>query len=216
VSLRILVADDYELVRRGICSILKSQPGWTICGEASNGHQAVQLARDLKPDVVILDVGMPELNGLDATRQILKHNEDQRILILTVNDSEGLIRAALSAGARGFVLKSDAANDLVIAVQALERHRTFFTARVQDILDSYFPPSGLKSMPILTSREREVLEFIAQGKTTKEIALVLGCSVKTAETHRSNFMQKLQLHSASEVVMYAIRNQIIRLDGQVV
>jgi len=206
VSLRILVADDYALVRRGVCSILKSQAGWTICGEASDGHQAAQMAKDLKPDVVILDIGMPGLNGLDATRQILAENEEQRILILTINDSEGLIRAGLSAGARGFVLKSDAAKDLVIAVQALERHRTFFTARVQDILESYFPTSGLKAMPILTSREREVLELIAQGKTTREIAAALGCSVKTAETHRSNFMQKLKLHSASEVILYAIRN----------
>ena len=213
--LRILVADDYELVRRGICSILKAQPGWTVCGEASTGEQAVQLARDLQPDIVVLDIGMPGLNGLEAAREILKHNEDQRVLILTVNNCEEIIREALSAGARGFVLKSDAANDLVNAVQALERHRSFFTPRVQEILDNYFAPSSLTALPILTTREREVLQLIAEGKTTREIAGALGCSVKTAQTHRSNFMQKLHLHSTSEVVLYAIRNQLIQYNGRV-
>ncbi len=213
MSLRILVADDYELVRRGICSILRSQPGWIVCGEASDGAQAVRMAKDLRPDVVVLDIGMPELNGLDATREILKDNHDQRVLILTVNNSERLIHEVLSAGARGFVLKSDAAHDLVNAVQALEHHRTFFTPKVQDILDNFFAPANLNSVPVLTLREREVLQLIAEGKTTREVAMILGCSVKTAETHRNNFMQKLHLHSASEVVLYAIRNQIIRPDA---
>jgi DNA-binding NarL/FixJ family response regulator len=211
--LRILVADDYELVRRGICSILKAQPGWTVCGEASDGHQAVEMSRNLQPDIVVLDIGMPGLNGLEATREILKHNEDQRILILTVNNCEGIIREALSVGARGFVLKSDAAVDLVSAIQALERRRSFFTPRVQEILDNYFAPSSLSALPILTTREREVLQLIAEGKTTREIAGALGCSVKTAQTHRSNFMQKLHLHSTSEVVLYAIRNQLIPHNG---
>ena len=211
--LRILVADDYELVRRGICSILKAQPGWTVCGEASDGHQAVDMSRNLQPDIVVLDIGMPGLNGLEATREILKHNEDQRILILTVNNCEGIIREALSVGARGFVLKSDAAVDLVSAIQALERRRSFFTPRVQGILDNYFAPSSLSALPILTTREREVLQLIAEGKTTREIAGALGCCVKTAQTHRSNFMQKLHLHSTSEVVLYAIRNQLIPHNG---
>jgi DNA-binding NarL/FixJ family response regulator len=156
------------------------------------------MAKDLSPDIVILDIAMPTLNGLDATRQILSENADQKVLILTMSDSEQLIREVLGAGARGFVLKSDAAKDLVAAVQALERHRTFFTSRVQDILDSYFAPSSLATLPTLTSR--------------KEVAVILGCSVKTAETHRSNFMRKLHLHSVSEVVLYAIRNQIVRVD----
>jgi DNA-binding NarL/FixJ family response regulator len=203
VALRILVADDHPVVRQGICSLLKAHPGWEISGEALDGRQAVQMTRDLRPDIVILDLAMPTLNGLDATRQILDENPDQKVLILTMSDSEQLIREVLGAGARGFVLKSDAAKDLVAAVQALERHRTFFTSRVQDILDSYFAPSN---------REREVLQLIAEGKTTKEVAVILGCSVKTAETHRSNFMRKLHLHSVSEVVLYAIRNQIIRVD----
>jgi len=213
MSLRILVADDYELVRRGICSILKNQPGCIVCGEASDGRQAVDLTRELRTDIVILDIRMPMLNGLDATREILKDNHEQRVLVLTVNNSERLIVEVLSVGARGFVLKSDAAFDLVNAVQALEHHRTFFTPKVQDILDNYFAPTGLNSAPMLTLREREVLRLIAEGKTTREVAVQLGCSVKTAETHRNNFMQKLHLHSASEVVLYAIRNQIIRTDA---
>ena len=212
VALKILVADDHPVVRQGICSLLKSQSAWEISGEALDGRQAVQMTRELRPDIVILDLAMPTLNGLDATRQILDENPDQKVLILTMSDSEQLIREVLGAGARGFVLKSDAAKDLISAVQALERHRTFFTSRVQDILDSYFAPSSLATLPTLTNREREVLQLIAEGKTTKEVAVILGCSVKTAETHRSNFMRKLHLHSVSEVVLYAIRNQIIRVD----
>jgi len=166
----------------------------------------------LKPDIVILDLAMPFLNGLDATRQILKENEDQKVLILTMSDSEQLIREVLAAGARGFVLKSDASKDLVAGIEALERHRTYFTSRVQNILDSYFGSSDMSNLPTLTNREREVLQLIAEGKTTKEVASILGCSVKTAETHRSNFMRKLHLHSVSEVVLYAVRNFIIRVD----
>ena len=212
MALRILLADDHPLVREGIGSVLKSHPGWEVCGEALDGRQAVQMVRDLKPDIVILDLAMPILNGLDATRQILKENEDQKVLILTMSDSEQLIREVLAAGARGFVLKSDASKDLVAGVEALERHRTYFTSRVQNILDSYFSSSDMSNLPTLTNREREVLQLIAEGKTTKEVASILGCSVKTAETHRSNFMRKLHLHSVSEVVLYAVRNFIIRVD----
>jgi DNA-binding NarL/FixJ family response regulator len=212
VAFQILVADDHAVVRQGICSLLKDHPGWEVAGEAADGRQAVEMAKNLKPDLVVLDIGMPTLNGLDATRQILRDNPDQRVLILTMSDSEQLIREVLGAGARGFVLKSDAAKDLVSAVQALEGHRTFFASRVQNILDNYFSPTSAMNLPNLTNREREVLQLIAEGKTTKEVAVALGCSVKTAETHRTNFMHKLQLHSVSEVVMYAIRNHIIRVD----
>jgi DNA-binding NarL/FixJ family response regulator len=213
MSLRILLADDHPLVREGISAVLKSHAGWEVCGEALDGRQAVQMTRDLKPDIVILDLAMPTLNGLDATRQILQENEDQKVLILTMSDSEQLVREVLAAGARGFVLKSDASKDLIAAVEALAHHRTFFTSRIQDILDGYFRSSDSDTnLPTLTNREREVLQLIAEGKTTKEVASILGCSVKTAETHRSNFMRKLHLHSVSEVVLYAVRNFIIRVD----
>jgi DNA-binding NarL/FixJ family response regulator len=212
VALRILLADDHAVVRKGISSLLTPHVGWEVCGEATDGRQAVEMTKKLKPDLVILDIGMPALNGLDATRQILRDNPDQRVLILTMSDSEQLIREVLWVGARGFVLKSDAGKDLVAAVQALERRGTYYASRAQSILDNYFAPSSLATLPTLTSREREVLQLIAEGKTTKEVAATLGCSVKTAETHRTNFMHKLQLHSVSEVVMYAIRNGIIRVD----
>ena len=168
------------------------------------------MVKDLNPDIAILDISMPNLNGLEATRQILSDNPDQKILILTMNDSEQLIRAVLSVGARGFVLKSDAAKDLVAAVQAVKRRGTFYTSRVRNVLESYFAPS--KGLPVLTAREREALQLIAEGKTTKEAAVIMGCSPKTTETHRSNFMRKLSLHSVSDVVHYAIRNGIIHVD----
>jgi DNA-binding NarL/FixJ family response regulator len=171
MSLRILLADDHPLVREGISAVLKSHAGWEVCGEALDGRQAVQMTRDLKPDIVILDLAMPTLNGLDATRQILQENEDQKVLILTMSDSEQLVREVLAAGARGFVLKSDASKDLIAAVEALAHHRTFFTSRIQDILDGYFRSSDSDTnLPTLTNREREVLQLIAEGKTTKEVA----------------------------------------------
>ena len=208
--MRILVADDHPIVRQGICALLKSHSGWDICGEATNGAEAVQMVSELKPDVAILDIAMPTLNGLEATRQILNDHPDQKILILTVNDSEQLIREVLKAGARGFVLKSDSGRDLIKAVQSIQHRGTFYTSRVRDLLDSYFAP--LKTRPVLTVREQEVLRLIAEGKTTKEIAQVFGCSEKTVETHRVNFMRKLNLHSVTEVVLYAIRNGIIHVD----
>ena len=195
--MRILVADDHPIVRQGICALLKVHPGWEICAEASDGRQAVQMVKHLKPHIAILDISMPTLNGLQATKEILSDDPDKKILILTMNDSEQLIREVLSTGARGFVLKSDAAKDLVLAVQAVERRGTFYTARVRDALENYFAPA--KKLPVLTAREHQVLLLIAEGKTTREIAVSLGFSIKTAETHRSNFMRKLNLHSVCEV-----------------
>lgn len=210
--LRILVTDDHEVVRRGICSLLESHQGWEVCGEAVDGRQAVEMAAELKPDVVILDIGMPNLNGLDAARQILRHNLNQKILILTMSDSEAVIREVLAAGARGYLLKSDAAKDLVAAVQALERCGTFFTSKVQSALDGYLGRSSQATLPTLTGREREVLQLVAEGKSSKEVAVALDLSVKTAETHRSNLMCKLDIHSITELVLYAIRNDMIRID----
>jgi DNA-binding NarL/FixJ family response regulator len=209
-SIRILVADDHPLVRQGICALVKSHPDWEICGEATDGRQAVQMVKELKPHIAILDIAMPNLNGLEATREILNDNPDQKVLILTVNDSEQLMREVLSAGARGFVLKSDAGRDLIKAVESLQRRGTFYTARVRDLLENYFAP--FKVRPVLTDREQQVLRLIAEGKTTRQIAESLGCTVKTAETHRTNFMRKLNLHSVTEVVLYAIRNGIIHID----
>ena len=215
-SLRILIADDHEVVRRGLAALLQQQPDWQVCGEAGDGREAVEKAQQLQPDVVILDIGMPSLNGLEATRQMLKANPKARILVLTLHDSDQMVRDVLNAGARGFLLKSDAASELVAAVEALGRDKTYFTSKVSPmVLEPHLrgpsgPPLTL-SRSRLTPREREIVQLLAEGKSTKEVAVTLGLSVKTAETHRSNIMRKLQLHSVSDLVLYAVRNNIVHV-----
>jgi DNA-binding NarL/FixJ family response regulator len=220
MSFRILVADDHEIVRRGLCALLQSRPDWKICGEAGDGRQAVEQAAQLRPDVVILDIGMPGLNGLEATRQILKANPKTKVLVLTLYDSDQIVREVLNAGARGFLRKSDAARDLVDAVDALRHDKTYFTSTVSDmVLDAYLnretQPAVLPAEDRLTPREREVVQLVAEGKSSKEVATALGLSVKTAETHRSNIMRKLDIHSVSDLVIYAIRNSIVYVTPEI-
>jgi DNA-binding NarL/FixJ family response regulator len=216
-TFRIFIADDHEVVRKGLAALLQAQPDWQICGEAGDGRDAVEKVQQLKPDVVILDIGMPSLNGLEATRQILKTNPHARILILTLHDSDQVVREVLNAGARGFLLKSDAARDLVAAVEALRRDKTYFTSKVATmVLEGYLKGGTPGAIPTagrnrLTPREREIVQLLAEGKSTKEVAVALGLSVKTAETHRSNIMRKLQLHSVSDLVLYAVRNNIVHV-----
>ena len=213
--LRILIADDHEVARQGIRSLLESHAEWEVCGEARDGREAVDYASRLKPDVLLLDIGMPNLNGLDAARQILATMPEARILILTVHDSEQVVREVLAAGARGFLLRSDAGRDLLAAVEALQHRRTFFTSSVaQMMLDGYLRPEDdgdAARQCVLTPREREVLQLVAEGKTTKEIATALSLSVKTAETHRTNLMRKLDLHSVAALTLYAVRNGIVQI-----
>lgn len=214
-TLRILVADDHDLMRRGLKSLLESHPGWTVCAEAHTGREAVTKAEELKPDVVILDITMPELNGVEAARRILKASPNTEILILSVHYSDQLIRDILDAGVRGYIVKSDSDRDLVIAVEALANHKPFFTPRATElILSNFNNKGGAAEIPDvigdrLTSREREIVQLLSEGKTSKEVASILGISVKTAETHRANIMRKLEIHSVSELVRYAVRNQII-------
>ena len=213
---RIMVADDHEVVRRGLRALLEAQPNWQVCAEAADGRDVVKRAGELKPDVIVLDIAMPNLNGLEATRQLVKMDPAARVLILTLDDSEQLIRDVLSAGARGFLLKSDAARDLVSAVDALRQEKTYFTSKVASMVLNGFLDRGSgasvePSVNPLTSREREVVQLLAEGKSTKEVACVLNLSVKTAETHRSNIMRKLELHSVSALVLYAVRNNIIHV-----
>src|SRR5580698_935582 len=214
-TVKILVADDHDIIRRGLKQLLTSRPGWEVCGEAKTGREAVALTEQLKPDVVVMDVSMPDLNGLEAARKIHKAFPKIGILILTLHFSDQLVLDIVEAGARAYIMKSDADRDLVSAVDALANRRTFFTARAADMLLNGFskeksvadPQSNLRNR--LTSREREVVQLLAEGKSSKEVAVVLGISVKTAETHRANIMRKLEMHSVSEVVRYAVKNQII-------
>jgi len=200
-----------------MCALLQSQPDWQVCGEAVDGREAVEKAQQVKPDVVILDIAMPTLNGVEATRQILKTDPQVKVLVLTLHDSDQVVREVLNAGARGFLLKSDAARDLVSAVEALRRNKTYFTSKVASmVLEGFLNhDSGgvlvAQTLSRLTPREREVVQLLAEGKSTKEVAVALGLSVKTAETHRSNIMRKLELHSVSELVLYAVRNNIVHV-----
>jgi DNA-binding NarL/FixJ family response regulator len=218
MPLRILLVDDHEVVRRGLTVLLRAKPDWEVCGEASNGREAVEKALKLNPDVVILDVGMPNLNGLEATRQIVKAKPEIRILILTLHDSDTLVQEVLNAGARGFLLKSDAARDLVAAVEALKNNKTYFTPKAASmVLDGYLHrktgqgQSEVSPRAKLTPREREIVQLLAEGKSSREVADALGLSVKTAETHRANIMRKLNLHSVSDLVLYAVRNNIVHV-----
>jgi DNA-binding NarL/FixJ family response regulator len=214
-TVRIFIADDHDVVRHGLRSLLESQPGWVVVGEASQGREAVEKVERLKPDVVSLDISMPELNGLEATRQILKMAPETEIVILTVHESEQVVKEVLNAGARGYVLKSDASRDLVTAVRALSQHKTFFTSKVADmVLAGYLGHHTLAgeevepSLP-LSSREREVIQLLAEGKSNKDVANALHLSVKTVETHRAKIMHKLRLHSIGDLIRYAIHHHII-------
>ena len=212
-SVRILVADDHEVVRRGVRGLLEAHAGWQVCEEAVDGREAVEKARKSSPDVAILDIGMPGLNGLEAARQIRKVCPRSEVLILTMHESEQVVQEVLAAGARGYVLKSDAGRDLVAAVESLSHHRTFFTSSVAElVLRKYLDgetDGGKRDASFLTPREREVVQLLAEGKGNKEVADTLKISVRTADTHRTNIMRKLSCHSLSDLVRYAIRNNII-------
>ena len=208
-SLKLLVADDHEVVRNGVRCLLEAQPGWQVMAEASNGREAVEQAQRVKPDVAVLDIGMPSLNGLEAARQMLKNDPRIKIVILTMHDSDNLIREVLKVGARGYVAKSDAIRDLVTAINAVRSGDTFFTAKVAEVvLEGYLDKNGATDVR-LTPRQREVIQLLAEGQSSKEIAVTLGLSVKTADTHRADIMRRLDCHSVTELVRYAVRNNII-------
>ena len=214
-AVRIVIADDHEMVRRGLVATLDDVPGWTVVAQADNGRDAAQLIATHGPDIAILDLSMPELNGLDATRRILAARPETRVLILTAHESEQLVREVLAAGARGYVLKSDAGRILVRAVEALLEGQTFFTSKVARlVLEGYLragAPEAQEPAQALSVREREIVQLLAEGASNKDVARALGISVKTAETHRSNIMRKMQFASLSDLVKYAVRNKIIEL-----
>lgn len=214
--IRILLADDHALMRRGIRDLLTSESEFEIIGEAGDGREAVRLAEQLRPDVMIMDLAMPELNGLDAIRQIRKDAPEIELLVFSMHDSEELIREVFAAGARGYVLKSDVALYLIEAVKSLARHKPFFTPRISEAILNSLVSTAVPGHvePVrpgpLSAREREILQLLAENKSNKDIAKALGISVRTVETHRRSVMQKLDANSIVELVHYAIRNGIVQ------
>jgi DNA-binding NarL/FixJ family response regulator len=213
--LRILLADDHTVVRQGLRKVLEEQPDWEVVAEAGDGREAIRQAEHLKPDVAILDVAMPLLNGIEATRQITKRLPHVRVLILTMHADEAYVTQILKAGASGYLLKDSADVDLVQAVAEVARGKSFFSPSIARLmLDEYVRPRGEREVTdryeALSTREREIFQLIAEGKTNKEIAALLSVSPSTVETHRAHIMEKLDLHSAAEIVLYAVRRGVIR------
>jgi len=210
---QILIADDHELIRRGLRIALQSHPGWTVCAECANGRDAVDEAKTLRPDVAVLDIAMPELNGIDAARQIKRVTPRTEVLLISNHYADHLVREMFAAGVRGFVLKSDADDDVLRAVEYLVQHKPYFTPRAMRLLVSDAADDTVPRPPreLLTPRERELVQMLSEGKSTKEIAVELNVSIKTAETHRANIMRKLNVHSIQEVILYALRNKIVDL-----
>jgi DNA-binding NarL/FixJ family response regulator len=211
--LRIMVADDHDLVRQGLRSMLEAQPGWMVCGEATTGREAVDLAQQLQPDIVVIDVHMPEVDGLQATREILAANPQTEVLILTVDETREIMQEAKEVGARGIVMKTDAALDLVAAVAALAQHESFYTPKASQILlQHHVHPLGVSSAATvrLSERERDVVVLVAEGLGNKQVGATLGISVKTVESHRRNIMRKLGLKSSADLVRYAVRDGLVR------
>jgi DNA-binding NarL/FixJ family response regulator len=211
--LSILIADDHEVVRRGIRALLEARPEWTICGEAATGREAAEKAEKLRPDLVLLDLAMPETDGLGAIHNILAARPGTRILVLTMNDSGEMASRVLAAGASGLVLKSDAARDLVRAVQSIEKDQPFLSPAVTKLIIGHLAKTHAPgpSPGNLTPREIEVLKLLALGRSNKEAAATLDISVKTVDAHRSNIMRKLNLRTFSDLIQFAIRHQIIDL-----
>ena len=218
-KLRILVADDHELVRRGIRGILEAQRGWRVVGEAENGREAVEKIEELKPDIAVLDISMPDLDGVEATSRIQEVSPDTKVVILTMHESDQLVRRVIAAGARGYALKSDLAGSLARAVKSVAEGKRFLSPKASEVvLDGFLrsegrPQQAERSQNRPTPRETEIIRFLAEGRANKEIAAALGITVRTVETHRAKIMLKLGVHSLTELIHYAIRQKLVSPSG---
>jgi two-component system response regulator NreC len=213
-KIKVLLADDHKMIRAGLRLVLEQQPDIAVAGEADDGRQAVSLAQELKPDVVVMDIGMPNLNGIEASLQIKQALQETAIVMLSMHSDEGYILRALRAGAAGYILKDSAEADLVGAVRAVADGKSFFSPKVSRILlEDYMrklrKTGAEDSYDLLSAREREILQLVAEGKSSKEIAHLLSLSVYTVETHRGNIMQKLNLRGIPELILYAVRKGIV-------
>lgn len=216
-TIRILIADDHPMVRRGIKLVLQNQPKWQVCGEAGTGTEAVNQVRALKPDLVIMDISMPEMNGLDAIQEIQKFDPDTGILVLTMHDSRQILHRAMQAGARGYLLKSDSESNLLRALEAVWNRKAFFSPGIsKTVLESYIPTDnkygsreGPEQQTALTSRQLAVLRLLVRGMSNKQVASTLGISSRTVESHRYQIMSRLNVRSLSGLVVYAVRNRLL-------
>lgn len=213
-KLRILLADDHIVMRSGLRALLERQPNLEVVGESENGRQTVELASSLKPDVIVMDIGMPILNGIEATKTIVSEQSTTAVIILTMHADESYVMRALKAGARGYLLKDSAPADLLGAIQAVSQNKSFFSPKVSRILAEDYvrvlkQKGGVDSYDLLTSREQEILQLLAEGKANKEVAAALYISPYTVETHRKHILEKLNLHTPAELILYAVRKGII-------
>jgi two-component system response regulator NreC len=213
-KLRILLADDHIVMRTGLRALLERQPNLEVVGESENGRETVELVASLRPDVVVMDVGMPILNGIEATKTIVSESPATSVVILSMHADESYVMRALKAGARAYLLKDSAAADLIGAIQAVSQNKSFFSPKVSRIMAEDYvrvlkQKGAVDSYDLLTGREREILQLLIEGKANKEIATALNISPYTVETHRSHILQKLNLHNSVELVLYAVRKGII-------
>ena len=213
-DIRMILADDHLVIRRGLRLVLEREPGFIVVGEAADGKEAIQLAQDLSPEVAVLDVAMPNLNGIEAARQITASSANTAVVMLSMHSDESYVLRALNAGARGYLLKDSPEEDLIAAIRAVSSGKAYFSPAISRVLvDDYvrqLRKRGLEdSYELLTAREREILQLLAEGKSNKDLAIRLNLSVYTVETHRSNLMEKLNLHGIPELILYAVRKGII-------